>query len=62
MKDQVSKLPAGIPAAMLSSSQPAAESMRILNDLKVRTCIVNVKAASEKKWIGSTEITEVTGF
>lgn len=48
MKDQLSKLPAGIPAAMLSSSQPAAESMRILNDLKVCTRIVTVMEGVDK--------------
>lgn len=36
MKDQLAKLPRCLPAAMLSSSQSASESMQILNDLKVR--------------------------
>lgn len=35
MRDQLAHLPPGLPAAMLSASQPRGEARQVLDDLKV---------------------------
>ena len=35
MRDQLTHLPAGLPAAMLSAGQPRAEARQVLDDLRV---------------------------
>jgi superfamily II DNA helicase RecQ len=41
MRDQLAHLPPGLPAAMLSASQPRGEARQVLDDLRVR-CLFNV--------------------
>jgi superfamily II DNA helicase RecQ len=36
MRDQLAHLPPGLPAAMLSASQPRGEARQVLDDLKAR--------------------------